>query len=387
MVDGVINVVHNYAMRLNDDEYEVIVFCPKPQDKNYKDNFPYKVVRAKSVKIFFLDYSLPLPKLDRAFKRALKDTKLDIVHIHSPFTIAKMGVKYAKKHNIPVVASMHSQFKQDFYRATRSNFMTNLMLKYIMKVFNACDELYTVNDRMTEIFYEYGTKKRAKVLRNATDFEPVKDEKAACDLVNETYHLSPDETVFIFVGRINALKNIYFLADALTYLKDKHYKMLFVGEGQDMENMKLKVKECHLEDNVIFTGRVTDRTLLSSIYCRAKLKLFPSLYDASSLVQVEAASQKTPVVFVEGAATASTVIDNVNGFIAKATPQEYAKRIEEILSDEELYQKVREGALRDLYISWDQAVAHLKEEYKKQIAIKQASIQKEASSTVVLEEV
>ena len=28
MIDGVINVVHNYAKRMNDGEFEAIVFCP-----------------------------------------------------------------------------------------------------------------------------------------------------------------------------------------------------------------------------------------------------------------------------------------------------------------------------------------------------------------------
>lgn len=38
---------------------------------------------------------------------------------------------------------------------------------------------------------------------------------------------------------------------------------------------------------------VNDRELLASIYARADLFLFPSLYDASSIVQIEAALQKT----------------------------------------------------------------------------------------------
>lgn len=38
---------------------------------------------------------------------------------------------------------------------------------------------------------------------------------------------------------------------------------------------------------------VKDRELLASIYARADLFLFPSLYDASSIIQIEAALQKT----------------------------------------------------------------------------------------------
>ena len=69
MADGVIMVVDNYARRLS--EYaNVIVFVPKYTNKEYDDSvFPYKVVRCNSLKVPFLDYSLPIPKLDRKFQK------------------------------------------------------------------------------------------------------------------------------------------------------------------------------------------------------------------------------------------------------------------------------------------------------------------------------
>ena len=83
MIDGVVMVVDNYAKRLQ--KYaDVTVFCPTV-DKNFKDNHSYKVVRCKSFKPFFLDYVAPLPRLDRKFKKYIKNSHFDIVHIHSPF--------------------------------------------------------------------------------------------------------------------------------------------------------------------------------------------------------------------------------------------------------------------------------------------------------------
>lgn len=373
MVDGVIHVVHNYAKRMNDEEFEVVVFCPKAA-KNYIDEFDYRVERCKSMKVCFLDYTVPLPGLDRKFKKAVKESNLDIVHIHSPFAVGKMGVKYAKKHNIPAVATLHSQFKQDFYRSTKSKLITHLMLKHIMKVFNGCDEYYTVNNAVAEIFKEYGTKHLARIQRNCSDGTPVEDREAAVKLVNETFSLSPDETVFLFVGRINSLKNIYFLTEALSKLKNKNFKMFFVGDGGDLPTLQSKIQKLGLTENVILPGRITDRELLKALYVRAKLFLFPSMYDTNSLVQLEAATQKTPTVFLEGSATSSTATDNVNGFIAKPTPEAYAAKIEEVLADEELYQRVSEGAFRDLYVTWEETVERMKEQYKENIAKKKAQV-------------
>lgn len=366
MIDGVIKVVHHYSTLLSEDEeFEVIVFCPKTQDKKYQDGFPYRVERCKSVKIFFLDYCLPLPRTDRRFKKALKNGKLDIVHIHSPFGVGAMGVRYAKKHNIPCIATMHSQFEQDFYRTTKSRLITKVMLRHVMKVFNACDECFTVNPAVARIFYGYGAKRMPGILQNCADIAPSPDSESACARVNEKYNLAPDTPVLLFVGRMTALKNIYFIVDALAKLKTENYKMIFVGDGQDLETLKKKVRENHLKDRVIFSGTVADRDELRDFYCRAKLFLFPSVYDTNSLVQLEAASQGTPTVFIEGAATASSVRDGVNGFIASATPDAYAEVVDEILSDDGLYESVRKNVKKDLYRTWSDTVSELKEVYRR----------------------
>ncbi len=365
MVDGVINVVHNYALRLAEDkDFDVTVFVPR-HSKKYTDDFPYKTVRCKSVRFPILDYRLPKPRRDAAFKKALKDSNLDIVHIHSPFMVGEMGVKYAEKHKIPAVASMHSQFEQDFYRATHSKFITKLMLKKIMKVFNRCDEFYGVGPAVSEVFLRYGAKHLPLVLANGTDMSPAENREELIARVNEKYNLPEDMPVFIFVGRITVLKNVFFLVDALAKLKDKHYKMLFVGDGKDLPALKKHVTQAGLDGNVMFLGKITDREELKALYCRSKLFLFPSMYDTNSLVQKEAASQGIPTVFLEGAVTATSATDGVNSFIAPATAEGYAAKIESVLSDEAQYKRVAEGAKRDLWRSWDDAVEELKSEYRR----------------------
>ena len=129
MTDGVVMVVDNYAKRLM--KYaNVIVFAPRYIGKEFDDSiFNYKVVRCISLKVPFIDYSLPIPKMDNKFIQELKNYHLDIVHIHSPFTVGEAGITYAKKNNIPVVGTMHSQYKQDFLRAVRNDYFATTLNK------------------------------------------------------------------------------------------------------------------------------------------------------------------------------------------------------------------------------------------------------------------
>ena len=360
MIDGVTMVVHNYAKRLV--KYaNVIVFAPKYPGKKYDDSiFPYKVVRCKSLKAPIIDYGIPIPDFDSNFKKILRESKLDIVHIHSPFMVGKAGIKYAKKHKIPVIATMHSQFKQDLKRAVKVDKIATILNNTIIKTFNKCDECWAVNSEVARIFYEdYGYKTLPRVMNNSTDMEEINNKEEALEKINKMHNIKPEDKVFLFVGRINSLKNIFFLAESLKILKETsslNYKMLYVGSGQDEKELKEWIAKNNMEDRIIICGRVSDRELLAAYYARADLFLFPSLYDASSIVQIEAASQHTPTLFLKDAATAATVTDNVNGFLEENDVNKYAKRIEEIICNQELYKNVCERAYIDLYKNWDDTI-------------------------------
>lgn len=371
MIDGVIMVVDNCARRLI--KYaNVIVFAPFYPGKDYDDSkLPYKVVRCKAKKMHGIDYSLPIPDLDMEFKKQLEHYKLDIVHIHSPFMIGRLGVKYAKRHHIPVVGTMHSQIYKDFKRAVKAKSFAKSLTKTAVNVYNACTICWAVNQDVADVYhYEYGYKNNPMVISNATDMKPI-DEKKAAKLINERHNLKTTDKVFLFVGRLNALKNIFFIVDALKIFKtnnpDIKFKMFYIGDGQDEDKLREHIIELGMAQDVILVGRVTERSLLASYYSRADLFLFPSLYDASSLVQIEAASQSTPTIFLEGAVTANTVTAEVNGILSINDVNEYARNIERMMKDKALYKKISTGAKRDLYKNWDDVVNEMYTEYIKLI--------------------
>ena len=363
MVDGVVMVVDNYARRLAKD-FDVTVFAPIGR-KDYDDSvFPYRVVRCKSkFPLPFLDYDLPMPNKDKEFKKTLNESNLDLVYIHSPFSIGKVGVKYAKKNNIPVISHLHSQFKRDFYKSTHSKILTSMLLKKIISVFNQSDTAIAVNEFTQNLFVkEYKLKAPTTVIYNATDMLPVADFKNAKNIINQKFELKEDEKIFLFVGRINKLKNIDLSLEALTLLKKQYqeFKFLIVGSGGDIDYYKKKVEKLGINEQVIFVGKILDKEFLKSLYARADLFLFPSKYDTDGLVKFEAAAQKTPTIFLENTGAASSIIDNETGFVSKDSPQDFAEKIYQAITDGKLYGHVSEKTFTDLYRTWDESTVELK---------------------------
>ena len=367
MVDGVIKVVDNYARRLT--QYcDVEVFCPATRgfSKEDDDKLPYKVVRCNSLPLIHYDYDIPTPALDPLFEAQLIRSGIDLVHIHSPFAVGLSGVLYAKLHDLPVVATLHSQYKQDFEKPLKFKPALDIAMDRIMRVFNACDECWAVNGGIKDLYVnEYGLTAPCRVRLNATDHRPVEDPAEAARIVNEKYGIPEDATVFLFVGRINFIKNIDFTVRALAKAKEmglSNFRMLFAGKGQDEDKLSALVKELGLTEEVVMCG-LTDREMLQNLYSRAKLFLFPSLYDANSLVQIEAACQGTPTVFLEGARTAATVTAGVNGYISAPGEENYARMIMDILADPEGYASICAAARRDLYHNWDDVVREVYHDY------------------------
>ena len=374
MVDGVIKVVDNYARRLV--QYcDVVVFCPKARgnDQKVDSQLPYKVVRCSSLPLITSDYDLPTPALDPRFEAQLITSGIDIVHIHSPFSVSMAGVLYAKIQKLPVVATLHSQYKQDFEKSLKLKMASNMAMDAIIRVFNACDECWAVNGAIKDLYvHEYGLTAPCKVRLNATDHYPVPDPVASARIVNETYGIPADATVFLFVGRINFIKNIDFIIRSLAKAKAmglKNFRMLFAGKGQDEEKLAARVKEQGLTEEVVMCG-LTGKEMLENLYSRAKLFLFPSLYDANSLVQIEAACQGTPALFLEGARTAATVTPGVNGYVCPPDEDSYARMIMDIMADPEAYGRISAAARRDLYLNWDDVVRNVYEDYKTLKALK-----------------
>ena len=371
MVDGVIKVVDNYARRLV--KYcDVVVFCPATHNYSKTDDeaLPYEVVRCASLPIIGNDYDIPTAVLDPKFDAQLFRSGIDFVHIHSPFSVGLAGALFAKLHRIPAVATLHSQYRQDFEQQThltgKIKPAVDLAMSSVMHVFNMCDECWAVNGAIRDLYInDYGLTAPCKVRLNATDHLPVQDPAAAAEEVNRKFGIPADATVFLFVGRINFIKNIDFTIRSLAIAKKmglKNFRMLFAGKGQDEDKLAALVQEEGLTEEVVMCG-LTDKPMLEKLYSRAKLFLFPSLYDANSLVQIEAACQGTPTVFLEGARTAATVTPGVNGYISACSEEEYARTIMDILHDEEGYSRISAQAKATLYHNWDDVVREVYSDY------------------------
>ena len=343
-IDGVVMVVDNLACELaKTNDVTLIV----PDMKGGADiKRPYDIIRVKSVHVPFSEYSVAMPHLPSAKRRKILKKHFDVIHVHSPFVLGLYGIQLAKKLNVPVIGTVHTNYEGEVLKIMKSRLLTKLSMKIITGIYNKYDTCIVVNEPVVGEIKKFGYRHKPVVIHNATTLLPPADREKSAEKLNRLLGIDKDDIVLIFVGRITDTKNIFFLLKALRLLKadGASFKMLYVGAGPDEKLLKAKIHEYGMTDCVKMTGRIKNREHLSEIYSRADLLLFPSLVDTFGLVSIEAAVNSTPTLFAEGTMAASLVTDGVNGFVAPVDEIKYCNRIKEIIGNKELLKKASQNA-------------------------------------------
>lgn len=365
VMDGVAIAVYNYAYWLHKKGENTKVITPKTPDMILENDF--EVLRYASLPLVNRKpYRLGLPYVDVNFLHQLFiKSKFKLVHAHCPFTSGYMALYTSRIQKIPLIATFHSKYRDDFERATKSRKAANAILKTIMPFFDYADEVWIPQAAVEETIREYGFKGKVEVVNNGTDLIPEAPIETVKTEAKEKLNIPDTDIVFLFVGQHIWEKNTALVIEALDLLRDIPYTMFFVGTGYAAEEMKAMVREKGLEEKIIFTGNIYDRELLKSHYAAADLFLFPSIYDNAPLVVREAAAFHTPAVVVAGSTTSEIISDNINGFLIENSAAALAEKIRSIIQNRKLLSTVGENASKTIARSWENIADEVLDRYNR----------------------
>ena len=369
VMDGVAVCVENYARWIQEKVGGVSVVTPRKLNANY-GQYPYEVLDYASVPVPFRHpYVTGIAQIDPLLRAKLYRRRFKIVHAHSPFSAGLMALQVAKTQHIPLVATFHSKFKDDFREVIPSDMVVDQAIKIVMEFFDRADEVWVPQASVEEVIREYGFKGHVEVVDNGSDLVADYSDAYFAE-ARKALGIAPEEFVFLFVGQHIWQKNVRLVIDALEKIKDLPFRMFFVGTGYAAGEMKDLVAEKGLSDKVTFTGMLTEREKVTRYYAAADLFLFPSLYDNAPLVVREAAALHTPAVMVEGSTAAEILRDGENGYLVPNELDAFATRLRQLYRDREQVRRVGLTASRTIVRSWEDVVGEVLDRYDAIIARK-----------------
>lgn len=374
-IDGVANVVLNYAKNLHKDNQVVV---STPWYPNVQDNYPFPVIRYLSCKSSpKIGYRMGI-SLNPKLIHQLKKYNFDIIHTHCPFSSAILArilrgidnhsIKEAK--NAPIVFTYHTKFSYDLEKRLKSPLAQRLSTKFILNNINACDEVWVVSKGAGEDLKRLGYKGEYSLMRNGTDFKRGKSPLNKIKNLSLLLGLNPNEPIFLFVGRIMWYKGLKLIIDGLKILKQrqKNFKMIFVGDGLDKMELEQYILEQGLLENCLLVGSLNDREALRTYYSLADLFLFPSNYDTNGMVVNEAAACALPSVTLKNSCASENIIANRTGLLIDNTPQELANALELAFQNPALLKIMGQYAKKELYLSWEDAILAAYRKYEQILA-------------------
>ena len=369
VMDGVAICVQNYAYWMQKKVGGVSVITPNVPGADYSQ-YDYEVLDYFSVPIPLRQpYVTGIAEVDPTFLAKIVRRRFKIVHAHSPFAAGMAATKVAKRLNIPMVATFHSKYRDDFSQTIPSKAVVEQIIKRIVSFYERADEVWVPQASVKDVIKDYGFKGNVEVVPNGSDLVANYPDAYFTD-ARKQLGIAPNDFVCLFVGQHIWQKNVRLTIDALEKVKDMPFKMFFVGNGYAAEEMKKMVTETGLDSQVTFVGTVTEREVIKQYYAAADLFLFPSLYDTDGLVVKEAAALQTPSVMVETATAASIITDNENGFLIPNDVNAFANRLRELIHNPELVHRVGIQASHSIVRSWEDEVGEVLERYNRLIAKK-----------------
>lgn len=195
-------------------------------------------------------------------------------------------------------------------------------------------------------------------------------------LARNSLGIAADAKVLLFVGRIQPLKAPDVLLKATAELLESHPDMrkdLVVaicggpsGSGLDEPDaLQRLADDLGISDVVRFVPPI-NRENLVTWFQAADLCAVPSHSESFGLVALEAQACGTPVIATRVGGLSTTVAEGVSGLLVDGhNPKDWAETIELVLTDPELAEKLKTGAIEHAAkFGWDRTTDELLDVYQ-----------------------
>lgn len=155
----------------------------------------------------------------------------------------------------------------------------------------------------------------------------------------------------VYTGNLYPHKNIEVVLQAVKLLKGQIKLAIVCARSVFTNRAEELVKSFNVSESVNFLGRLSD-TDLSALYSQASAFVFPSLIEGFGLPGLEAMAVGLPVIAAR-ASCLPEVYDNAALFFDPMSPQDLASKIQLLLSEEPLRQKlIAKGQQQVAKYSW-----------------------------------
>lgn len=253
------------------------------------------------IKTFFVPVRFSKKLSMFLLKRIIKKHKIDLVHANSG-DAGVIAALIKKEFDIPVVYTAHGVFG-------------NIEREHIIDI---VDKIICVSNYVRERALKQNfTSSKLLTKYCGVDTKRFSPNAELRTELRKDYGISDDTLVLATVSRIKNLKHKgheSLLELFEKYAKQKNWKLIVVGKGNGLIQLKYKIKKSGLENNIICLGHRTDVEKVLNV---ADVYVSPTSFETFGLAVAEGMAMQIPAVVYEIGGTPEVVNDGKSGFLVR----------------------------------------------------------------------
>ncbi|MCJ2189176.1 glycosyltransferase family 4 protein [Novosphingobium beihaiensis] len=309
-------------------------------------------------------YSLPIPgraeyrvplRIAGKARRDLDAFAPNVVHVSSPDPVGHQAVGWARKRNLPVLASVHTRF-ETYLRYYNMAWGEPVMEAMLRRFYRRCDALVAPSESMAQVLRDQRMNYDVSIWSRGVDREIFHSGRRDLEW-RRSLAIGDDEVVIGFLGRLVMEKGLDVFSDTLDDLRRRGvaHKVLVIGEGPAREWFEARLP------GAAFVGFQQGADLGRAVASMDVL-FNPSVTETFGNVTLEVMACGLPVVAAAATGSQSLVDDRNSGrLIPPGAIHQFSEALRTYIEDPALRAAHgRAGEARASEFSWDkinQAVA------------------------------
>lgn len=326
---------------------EVTLLCSHYRGaKEYDEIEGIKIIRKGSWFVFNFSAFLEVRKI-------LKQKKWDLV----VEDINKLPFYSSYWHNLPLLVIVHHFFDKAIFKEVNPIFGSYVYLseRSVPRFYRNKRFLAVSQSTKGELLKRGVHEERIKVIYCGIDHKHYK--------INENLRKEETPTI-LYLGRLKKYKSVDHLIKALPLVQREipQTRLVIVGEGDYKPELQNLAVNLGLEDEVLFTGFVDEKTKVEWLH-RAWVTVYPSVKEGWGLTNIEANACGTPAIASDVPGLRESVLPGKTGFLfGYGQVGELADKIVKIITDDVSRDRFsKEAVTWASNFSWDKVATEVEE--------------------------
>lgn len=247
--------------------------------------------------------------------KVFRTHRFHIVHIQEPGSLGITAIILAKLFRVPIVGAMHFSWPQiervapSAIRWISVPFM-KLYVRIVYRAYNAI--MVPTKTAARDLVALIGRTEQIHAVSNGVDTHVYVPRKGSPDALRKKYQVPASGAVFLYIGRLDADKNVETTLLALSRLK-KPYVLIIGGVGRQKDALVALADDLGISGHIIWMEGLNQQTIVE-LYQLSDVFVIMSPVETQSIVALQAISCGLPLVAARAGALPE-LVDGTNGFL------------------------------------------------------------------------